>query len=173
MCGGRHAQGWMGKRTLLKARVREALLEGDALNKHGILQRAALHLLHADHLEVGRLRVEREHRVHHHLREKLLVPRDELRVERGGRALLEHVAALLGRLGVEVDGELVEAVDGELTRLPEGLNDHLRVHALLDVRLCLAQELARQQHDTRRAVAHLGVLRHRNLRAGVEGGRWR
>ena len=43
------------------------------------------------------------------------------------------------------------------------LDDDLRVHALLDVGLALAQELAGEQHDARRAVADLGVLRHRDL----------
>jgi len=37
------------------------------------------------------------------------------------------------------------------------------VHALLDVRLRLAQELAREQHHARRAVAHLCILRHGDL----------
>mmetsp|Transcript_53172 Transcript_53172/g.137548 ORF Transcript_53172/g.137548 Transcript_53172/m.137548 type:complete len:485 (-) Transcript_53172:48-1502(-) len=148
---------------LLEAGVREAFFEGHALDEHRVLQRAALDLLHTDHLEVGRLGVEGEDSVDHHLREELLVARHQLRVERRRRRLLEHVAPLVRRLRVELHSELVEAADGQLGRLAEGLDDHLRVDPLLNVRLRLPQELARQQHHARRAVADLGVLRHRDL----------
>ena len=67
-------------------------------------------------------------------------------------------ATCAAHLIVEVDGELGEAVDGQLARGAVGLDDDLRVHALLDVRLALAQELTRQEHDAGRAVAHLRIL---------------
>mmetsp|Transcript_26228 Transcript_26228/g.76937 ORF Transcript_26228/g.76937 Transcript_26228/m.76937 type:complete len:415 (-) Transcript_26228:544-1788(-) len=57
---------------LLEARVGEGLLEGHALDEHGVLQTAALHLLDADHRE-GHVRVEGEHGVHDHLAEEGLV----------------------------------------------------------------------------------------------------
>ena len=47
---------------------------------------------------------------------------------------------------------------------------HLRVHALLDVGLALAQELAREQHNARRAIADLRILRHGDLHERDGGG---
>ena len=79
----------------------------------------------------------------HHLGEELLVARDELRRERGGGALLEHVPSRVRvhRL-IQVHRKLIEPRDGQHDGLAVRLDDNLRVDALLDVRLGLAQKLA-------------------------------
>ena len=89
------------------------------------------------------------------------------------RARARAVARLGARVGATggTGGARAEGSSGGRTellqrngaRLTVRLDNRLRVHALLNVRLALAQELARQQHDRRRAVADLSVLRHRDL----------
>eukprot|EP00966_Prymnesium_polylepis_P038817 900743-Prymnesium_polylepis.2 len=86
--------------------------------------------------------------------------RDELGGEGGGGRLLQHVTPRARLLLVQVHRQLVQSLDRELRRLAERLDDDLRVDALLNVGLGLAQELAGEEHDAGRAVAHLRVLRH-------------
>ena len=48
----------------------------------------------------------------------------------------------------------------------EAAHDYLRVHAFLDERLGVSQELAGEEHDRSGAVADFGVLRERNVDKG-------
>ena len=66
-----------------------------------------------------------------------------------------------GGVGVAGVGEgrgRTKLLECDGARLAVRLDNRLRVHALLNVRLALAQELARQQHDGGRAVTDLRVL---------------
>ena len=84
------------------------------------------------------------------------------------RARARAVARLGARVGATggTGGARAEGSSGGRTellqrngaRLTVRLDNRLRVHALLNVRLALAQELARQQHDGGRAVTDLRVL---------------
>ena len=142
----------------LEAGVGEGLLERDAGDEARVLQGASLHLLDADHVERQQL-VEQHDRVHHHGREELLAVRDQLGAERGGGALEQQAALLALVVALHLDRDLLDLVDGHSRAVAQRLDYELRVHALLDERLQVAQYLGREQHHARRAVAHLGVLR--------------
>lgn len=147
----------------LKPRVRKRLFERDAVNEERVAQAAALHFFDAEHGEVERPRVQGQHRVHHHGREKVALAADELGVERGARALDERVARAGRAARADRDRELPHFGDRQPPRLAHRPGDGLRVHALLDKRLHRAQQLAREEDDGRRAVADLGVLRERHV----------
>merc|ERR1719382_655254 len=92
-------------------------------------------------------RSERKHRVDHHLRKECLLPRDELGGERRAGRLLEHLPPCPLRLVIKLDRDRVQASEAETASLPECLDDDLRMNALLNVRLALAQELAGEEND--------------------------
>jgi hypothetical protein len=80
----------------LEARIAEGLLEGDAGDKDGVLQGAALHLLDPDHVE-GQEVIQHHDGVHHHLAEELLLLVDELAGHGGGGTLLQQGSVFLER----------------------------------------------------------------------------
>eukprot|EP00982_Pelagococcus_subviridis_P006518 30146-Pelagococcus_subviridis.AAC.3 len=99
--------------------------------------------------------VQRVHRVDAHLREELLLAAHELRRQRRHRALLEQLGLLLRRRALDGDADLSHFIHRHARGGAEPLDDVLRVHAVLDERLRLAEELSGEDDDRGRAVAHL------------------
>eukprot|EP00047_Mylnosiga_fluctuans_P001742 m.221713 g.221713 ORF g.221713 m.221713 type:complete len:557 (-) comp10637_c0_seq1:26-1696(-) len=165
-------QGDLGVRVLLglhlKAGVRERLLECNTGHKRGVLERAALDLLHADHAE-GQVFAKGHHGIHDKPGEEVLLVRDELGVERGGGALLQQLAKLLRVVLIQRDRNLANLLDGQGDGQAEAADDDLWVDTLLDEGLALAEELARKQHNACRAITDLGVLRLGNVHECAAG----
>jgi len=112
-------------------------------------------------------RVQARHRVDDHLREEGLLAAHQLAVE----ARLGAPHQQLPQLGLgpplERHAQRSHARHGRLCRCPVRAHDGARVHAVLDEGLGLAQQLGRQQDHGGRAVAHLGVLRKRDIHQGL------
>ena len=117
----------------------------------------ATYLLDADHVQRHEV-VEHLDGADNELGEEPALSVDELGAHGGGGALLEQLALLLHVLLVDLHAQLVDAVDGELGGLAEGLDDQSGVHALVDEGLALLEELAGEDDHRGGAVADLGVL---------------
>ena len=65
----------------------------------------------------------------------------------------------------DVDGDLLDLLKRERRGFADAARNDVRVHALLDELLALLEDLGRQQHDARGAVANLG----RRMSVGILG----
>lgn len=87
----------------------------------------------------------------------------------GAAAGGEQRARMSGRDAWRVESGRERRGEGGAAYGAECLDDDLRVHAVLDERLGLAQKLARQHDHRGGAVAHLGVLRARDVDERLRG----
>lgn len=94
------------------------------------------------------------------LREEIRIPMDQLAAHRRPRQLPQRIPLVAL---TRVDRNLADLIHRHHTRPSQALDDDLTADALLDLLLDLLQNLARQHHHRRRAVAHLGVLRARDV----------
>mmetsp|Transcript_8737 Transcript_8737/g.32936 ORF Transcript_8737/g.32936 Transcript_8737/m.32936 type:complete len:422 (-) Transcript_8737:9-1274(-) len=152
-------------RLLLEAGVAEGLLEGNALDEEGLAHGSPGDLLDADKVQVQQLRIEHGHCVHDHRREHVLVVADELGVERSSRAGHKQLPRLIA--APHADREVLDALHGEIRRLPNAPDDDLRMQAVLHEGLHLVEDRGRNEHDRGRAVSHLGILRHADVHEGL------
>ena len=140
--------------------VREVLVDDDALDEKGVLQRAAHLSIHLDELKVDVLALEvrhREDRVNGDVGKLVVRLGDDLAAQaRPGH--LDQVGSLLL---AELDHvrDLVELGNGDVAGLVVPVGDPDGVDSLVDELGGLLQERAGENHDTGGAVTDLVVLR--------------
>ena len=154
---------------MLKASVGEGLLEGDALDEHGVCDGSALDLLDADQIQI-QIRTQGENRVHNLGSEEVLVGTDQLAVESSASDLLEHVSLQLG-IVLDTNGNVVQNLEGLVEGLAIATNDHLGGHALVDELSGVLEQLSSQQHNSGGSITNLVILRlgnvHQSLCSGM------
>mmetsp|Transcript_7146 Transcript_7146/g.15496 ORF Transcript_7146/g.15496 Transcript_7146/m.15496 type:complete len:348 (+) Transcript_7146:432-1475(+) len=153
-------------RHLFEPGVAKGFFEGHPVHEEGLSHLSARHLFDGHQIQIG-VGVQRPDRVHDHRREEILMRRNELRIQRGGGALQDHLRPLLP---LERHGHIPNLLHRQGRAGPQRPDNHLGMGALLHEGLDLGQHLGRQEDHGGGAVAHLGVLAEGDVHQGLGGG---
>mmetsp|Transcript_24712 Transcript_24712/g.53848 ORF Transcript_24712/g.53848 Transcript_24712/m.53848 type:complete len:310 (-) Transcript_24712:56-985(-) len=145
-------------------RVGDILVDDNAVDKLGVLERSTRLTLHPDHVKVYVIAVEIgnvQNGIHRNLGHLALVDIDNFGTERrhGGRD--EGFGILAGEFHPIAD--LVQRLDRDLGRLFESLGNAHGMDSPSQQLLGLLQQSAGQNDDARGAIANLVILRGRQL----------